>query len=226
MPSIFAGYDTWVTNVKNFLDIDDVSDAQIQTFISLAQIRLNRELASYPMEKQFAYLQPAVPVDPLILTTLIPDFNKIRLVVPDTNAFPMNALAINEFMSLLAAQAGGLPDGMASPWLSSIMGNYAIDAGILYMNPIPPENANITIFYYIEVPPISATLDSNIFTDNNSDALLYASCLEGSAYIVEDDRLGMWQSKYADAVASANVQGGKIKLGSTVLKRSIKGLSR
>lgn len=63
MPSIFQGYNEWVAGVKNFLDIDDVSDAQIQTFISLAQIRLNRELASYPMEKQFSYYQrPALKV--------------------------------------------------------------------------------------------------------------------------------------------------------------------
>jgi hypothetical protein len=425
MPSIFTGYAGWVEGVKNYLDIDDVTDAQVQTFLSLAQIRLNRELASYPMEKQFSYyerpaakvsrhlsdfdsdwfnlvgatitevpvtmpasgritgiypsvyktawaliedtstgphyfyddknglyydqlipagsvitvsflaqlqsgtrnlelnigsngfadgayltllsggtigssgsfgtinlidasveplgnnwyrmsiqvsgmpestldigfnltnggsaqyagdgvsgwriqhheieLQPLSNVDnysipsPFVITDYIPDFNKIRLVVPASNAFPMNALAINEFTGLLAAQNSNMPVGSAAiqnPWLWNTMGNYAIDAGNLYMNPIPPDNSYATLYYYVEVPPISPTLDNNIFTDNNSDALLYASCLEGSAYIVEDERLTMWQSKYADAVQNANLQSGKIKLGSTVLKRSIKGLSR
>lgn len=229
MSSIFIGYTGWIEGVKNYLDIDEISDAQIKTFLSLAQIRLNRELASYPMERQFTYLQPAVPADPLIITALIPDFNKIRLVVPDINAFPMNVLAINEFMGLLAAQNSNMPVGAAAiqnPWFWNVMGNYAIDAGILYMNPIPAEDASITIYYYATITPIGPTVDSNVFTDNNSDALLYASCLEGSAYIVEDERLAMWQAKYADAVASANLQGGKIKLGSTALKRTIVGLSR
>lgn len=419
MPSIFSGYAGWVAGVKNYLDIDDVTDAQVQTFLSLAQIRLNRELASYPMEKQFSYYErpaakvsrhlsdfdsswftirgatvtdtpvsPDIPgifpskypdawflmedtstgahgigdindytqsiiagstvtvsiiakvqsgtrvlqlslgsdnfvgssvsidintagtvisvpnalgctlisqgvvtlgsgwfriwisvsgmsssvlsmdfnlanagvlsyagdgvsgwliqhheielqalsnVDnyslpsPFVITDYISDFNKIRLLVPAPNAFPMNALAINEFVGLLAAQNSNMAVGTAAvqnPWLWNTMGNYAIDANNLYMNPITPDNSYVTLYYYVEVPPISSTLDSNIFTDNNSDALLYASCLEGSAYIVEDERLVMWQSKYADAVLSANSQGGKIKLGSTVLKRSIKGLSR
>jgi hypothetical protein len=229
MASIFPDYAGWIAGVRDWLDVDDLIDSQIVTCLSLAQNRMNREFATFEMEK-LTEVTITAPMSglPIDLITAIPDFNKIFLVVPFVNGAAMDVVAWNEYNNLVYSQTqGNYPGGLNIVWNSPAiyLGNYCIYDGKLYTWPVPVEDNVMQISYYVKVPPLSATVPTTIFTENNSDALLYAACLEASAFIVEDERVQLWQAKYDEAKNIANNYRKGIGMGSTVLKRQIRGLS-
>ena len=215
---LFTGYAGWIAGVRDYIGSDEYTDAQIEVFLYLAQKQLNRELKSVWMEKSMAL----TITDPtygaaLDLLVNITDFGKIRLVNVDSSP-PLDASAINELITLM--------DEDTSPVTSTDdPQTYCIDAGLLYVYPWPAVDAVVNVRYYEEVIPISLTLASNTFTDYHEDVLLYAACLAAAVYQVEDERIPIWKSEYERIKEEINNSSGKIKLGSTPLKRQITGLS-
>jgi len=209
MSQIFDGYDAWVAGVRDWLDVDEFTDEKIQLFLSLANIRLNRDMMSYRMEKvaQLMVVGNGLPVN---LDVSLPDFNKVRNVGwPGVGS--LEVLALNEWYN----KQQEAPD-KATPAF------YCIDAGKLLFHPMPASSVVIHFAYYQMVPPIGPTRDTNIFTEYHSDALLYGACLEAASYMVEDERIPVWESKYVAAVKGNNIDPSNVKKGSTPLVRRVK----
>jgi hypothetical protein len=205
---MFTGYAGWIVGVRDWLSVAEFTDAQIETFLALGQARLNRDLLAYRMEKIVAVLTIAGQ-SYLTLDTAVPDFNKVRLVrYPGAGA--LQVLAMNE----LAIEYSKDPNSGTPKF-------YAIEANQLIFQPIPATTATFHLHYYQKVTPISGTLDTNLFTEYYSDAMLYASCLEAAPYMAEDERIPVWESRYAAAVTAYNIEGKKIKMGSTPLTRTL-----
>jgi hypothetical protein len=204
----------WRIYVKDFINADDYTDAQIDTFLDLAQTRLNKEMSSYAMEAMFPHtiVGPAnVPID---LPTVLADFNKIRLINA-VGVGPLDVQAINEIKKTIE----GDPASQDDP------ARYCIDAKKLYIFPWPAVSDVIEIYYYKKIPLLGPGVDSNVFTTDHPDALLFAACLEAAPYQIEDERIPIWENKYVTALAVANNESNRIKMGSTPLRREIKGLS-
>lgn len=215
--ALFADYTAWLQGIRDWIGSDEYSDAQIATFLSMAEMRLNRELNAYWMEGDISLTvttvgpNPIVPGVPIPIVANIPDFNKIRLVVPNPNAPPAVVLAINEFKTLTAT------DGSTEePYF------YAIDADKLFIFPITVTDQVVEVLYYKLIPGISMMAPDNIFTTYYADILLMAACLEAAPYQVEDERIPMWENKYASLKDIYNAVSSRIKAGSTPLKREIK----
>ena len=208
----------WLAALKLWLMADDTPDVQIQTWLYLAQLRLNRELQSVHMEATID-----IPIDdtlkgkPLDIATLIPTFNKVRLVIPFLNAKSAYSVSINEMIDMIgeAVASGSMPTPIDQK------SYFCIDTNLLYIFPWPLSGSTVTVKYYPIIPPISATVDTNVFGDWHSDLLLFASLIEGSKFIVEDDRLPTWKTAYAEGVESTNNTSKHQKLGSTPLVRQI-----
>lgn len=211
-PTTFAG---WATYIRDWLGTDEYSDAQVGQFLDLAQLRLNREMASYGMEA-LATITVA-DANPIGILAVIPDFNKIRLVSV-RGLGPYNTAEINEMEGY--RQSGQVPAG-------NTKGFYTIDADKLYLFPMPVVGAFVDIFYYKIIPPLSASpvVNTNVFSTMYPDALLYATCLEASSYTIDDDRGPIWENKYNIALAVANEVSKDIKMGSTPLVREIARVS-
>lgn len=213
-PTTFSG---WTAYLRNWIGADEYSDAQIASFLDLGQTKLNTDLSSFPMEKQHPYTVPDPvpnPVVPLDLLAEIPDFNKIRLVVV-RGIGPLDVAAMNEFQK----KSQDLANTCFTPDI------YTIDSNKLYMWPWPAANSVVDIYYYEMVPLLSSSVNSNTFSLKHPDLLLYAASLEAAPYMIEDERVPIWESKYTNGVLAANAAVSKIKMGSTPLKREIKGLS-
>jgi len=211
-PTTFSG---WISYIRNWIGADEYSDAQIGQFLDLGTTRLNNDLASYPMEKLFHHTILAPDHEqPIDLVMTIPDFNKIRLVAVQ-GIGSLDVAALNEYVD----KAQDLNHTDYTPQL------YNIDHGQLFIWPWPAENAVVDIYYYEMVPPLSPTVNANTFSRKHPDLLLHAASLEAAAYMVEDERIPVWESKYAAGVIVANGNVSKIKMGSTPLKRQITGLS-
>jgi hypothetical protein len=133
------------------------------------------------------------------------------LVSPNSGGPPLNVLGFNEYKQKVAEN----PSGGQDP------ANYAIFAQKLYVYPYPAVGDIFNVYYYMLVPEISGSVASNIFTTYHPDALLYASCLEGSRFIVEDERIPTWNDAYGQAIDASNLVAKQSKMGSTPLKRQI-----
>jgi len=214
--ALAANYTEWLDLLRDWIDVEELSDLQISTCLSLAQIRLNRELDSQWMEATASILvvDGALPI-PIIAD--VPDFNRVRLVVSDQNSVPLDALAINEFQKLVAEAV----QGSTSVTQNSRPLFYAIENQALNIFPYPTGGSNIILSYYMQVPELSVSVPTNIFSLYHADALLYGGCLEVSRLIVEDERIPMWEQSYAQALIDSNDTAKNSKMGSTPLKRQI-----
>lgn len=207
-------YKGWVAYIRDWIGADEYSEAQISYFLDLAHVRINREMSSYGME---AVVQiTTVDTDPIVLISAIPDFGKIRLVSV-AGIGPLDVDAINEIKKKIEKDNGSGGDPAT----------YCIDAGKLYIHPVPGVGATIDVFYYKKIPSLggSPVVDSNVFTTDHPDALLYAACMESLPYQQDEENVQLWTEKYATALEVANDLPKRIKMGSTPLKRQITGLS-
>lgn len=210
-------YLEWLALVKDFIDVDDMSDTRVGTCLALAQIRLNKELESQWLEKN-AVITVVTGGDPLPIIPVVPDYGRVRLVVASGNLVPLDALAFNEYQKLVAASvsgAGTVSSGSGLPL------TYAIEGQALYVFPYATAGSTLTLYYYQSVEDLSPTVDENIFSQYHADALLFAACLELSKFVIEDERLAMWEKGYMDALKSSEADMKGAKLGSTPLKRQI-----
>lgn len=200
--TLYANYAEWVAGVKDWLDADHLTDAQIGTFLSLAQDRMNRELAAYEMEAT----QTQTSVSGVV--TLPADFNRIRQV------------SISGVGTFEASTKGEIADMSAAS--NKDRNVFAIDAGTIILYPTIVNGTAVVIDYYVKVPSISVSVPTNLFTEDFSDMLLWAALTEGSNFIVEDDRAQLFESRYATALEINNQKPKKVKLGSTPLRRFVR----
>lgn len=202
--TLYANYTAWVSGVRTWLDADHLTDAQVQTFLSLAHDRLNRELNAWEMEATINRTATAG------LVTLPADFSRIRQVSVDgvgtysasTKGEIANRKALNDQTERL----------------------FAIDAGTIILWPTLVDGTVVAIDYFVSVPEISVSVASNVFTTSYSDLLLWASLVEGSLFIVEDERGAIFEAKYQAGLKAANENPKKVKLGSTPLRRMMRAV--
>jgi len=200
--TLYANYAAWVSGVKDWLDADHLTDAQIGSFISLAQDRMNRELSVFEMEATVTLTAASGSV------TLPANFNRIRQVsVAGVGTY--DASTKGEIVKVTADK-------------NEDRRFFAIDAGSIIIWPTLLDGAQVTVDYYVNVPSIGAGLNSNVFSDSYANLLLYASMAEGSNFIVEDDRAQGFEAKYLLNLEIANQKSKRVKLGSTPLRRVVR----
>lgn len=201
---LYSSYAAWISGVRDWLDADHLTDAQIGAFLGLAQARLNRELNAWEMEATedvAAFLN---------IVSLPDDFNRIRQV---------------------SVAGVGTYDTSSKGEIANLAANhdesrrlFAIDAGTIQLYPSVVDGTIVTIDYYVKVPEISASVPSNLFTTNYSDVMLWASLVEGSGFIVEDERSAIFEAKFQTALEQSNQQPKKVKFGSTPLRRLVRSV--
>ena len=74
----------------------------------------------------------------------------------------------------------------------------------LYFGPTPDSNYSIEWAYYAKPTALSDDNTSNAILINHPDLYLYASLLESSPFLMQDERLGVWAELYREAVRVAN----------------------
>jgi hypothetical protein len=201
-------FDGWIARVKKWLDVPDLDDDVFGFCIDSANERLNRDLNSQWMEEGYEF-EVEDPSEPIDLASEIPDYNRMRLVT--VRGFePLHAKALNEFKAEQIKNTGTTPSV------------YCINKMQLFIWPLPTVGSIVDIDYYMSIPALSSTTKSNVFSKKHPDALLYASLLEATPFLVEDERLETWTTFYNNIREAINVTAERAKKGSTPLKREIK----
>jgi hypothetical protein len=180
----FTNYNDLKTTVANYLGRSDLTTA-IPDFISLAELRLQRELRTRQMLKSAT----ATMVSGDAKVALPTDFLEIRdLHVQGSPRMPVTYMSPSTFTRDARADESGKPI------------YYTILANEFQFAPIPDTAYVLEILYYAKPTVLSGSNASNVFLANYFDALLYASLLEAEPYLINDARTQTWASLYDRAI--------------------------
>lgn len=179
-------YSELVTAIGAYLDRDDLA-SNIPTFIRLTESRLNRLLDDPDMEVVTTLAGDGV--------ALPADFGSI-VSIGTADGNPLRPMTNAEYASV--RPVGGVPR------------YYTIQDGALRYVPGP---ANVTLVYRRSIPPLSYAEPLNWLLSRAPDLYLYGVLLQASAFLVEDERLGLWKSAFDEAIDELRMDGVKRKWG-------------
>lgn len=183
-----ATYSDLQTTVANYLGRSDLT-SQIPDFISLAELRLSRDIRTRRMLKTSTTTM--VVADPTI--GLPTDFLSIRDVfIQGTPRTVVAYISPAIFSSNSRADESGLPVF------------YTMRGNEMEFAPKPDSGYTLQMLYYAKPTELSSTNASNEFLANYPDALLYAALLEAEPYLMNDARTTTWSSLYNQAVTRIN----------------------
>ena len=87
----------------------------------------------------------------------------------------------------------------------------------LHLYPTPDDTVNVSLVYWAD---LSGTLkmdtDTNEMLRIAADAYLHGALVEASAYLGQDSRIPVWQSKYAEAVSAIQQQAAEAEYAGSV----------
>jgi hypothetical protein len=72
--------------------------------------------------------------------------------------------------------------------------------------PTPAEDFAYEVLYYQRVQPLDSSNQTNWFTQNAPQALLYGTLLQAMPFLKNDDRIPMWQAQYTQVIEVLKVE--------------------
>lgn len=183
-----TNYSDLKTSVANYLGRSDLT-AQIPDFISLAELRLNRNLRTRQMLKNATATTTAA--DPTV--GLPSDFLELRdIYIAGNPRITLSYLSPSAFSRDARADESGRPVF------------YTMSGAEFVLAPIPDTTYTLTMLYYAKPDALSDANPSNVFMANAADALLYGALLEAEPFLMNDARLAVWSQLFSNSIQSLN----------------------
>lgn len=193
-------YATLVSRIKAYLERDDeTTDAEIPYAIALAETRCARELKTL-----------------LTIATVTSQFQAGQAVYQKPARW-LEAVSFNYGTGATATAIQRTTlynrsyDYLRAYWPNSsetsaplYYGDYSYTNWIVA--PTPDDNYPFEVRYYQRPESLSASNQSNWFTEYAPDLLLYAALLEMTPFLKVDDRIQTWQAMYDRALQALGVQ--------------------
>ncbi len=180
----FTSYADLQATIASYLARSDLT-SQIPDFISLAELRLQRDLRI----RQMLVVATATVTGGDAKVGLPSDFLQMREMHLDTN--PVQSLTYMNpatFYSDTRSSQSGRPKF------------YTVLAAEFQFSPTPDSNYTAQMLYYAKPAALSSTNPSNVFLAYAPDALLYAALGEAEPYLMNDARLQTWAALYQRAI--------------------------
>jgi hypothetical protein len=200
-----TSYSTLKTAVANYLGRSDLT-SQIPDFITLAELRLSREIRTRKLLKSVTTTTTAGDS-----TVALPsDFQQLRDIYLDGNPrISLQYLSPSTFTRNAQATVSGKP------------AVYTTLAQEFEFAPIPDKAYTVELLYYFKPVAMSDSVASNEFLANYPDALLYASLAEAEPYLMNDARIQVWSSMYDRAIANISVSDEDSEFSAVPLQMSV-----
>lgn len=183
-----ATYSDLKTSVANYLGRSDLT-SQIPDFITLAELRLSRDIRTRRMLKT-ATATMTVSDSTVGLPT---DFIGIRDVY--IQGSPRTVLS---YLSPSAFSTNSRADEVGKPVF------YTLRSNEFEFAPSPDSAYTVQMLYYFKPTVLSDSNTSNEFLANYPDALLYGTLLEAEPYLMNDARMQTWANMYNQSVGRIN----------------------
>lgn len=182
------------TAIATLLNRDDLTTA-IPDFITLCEAQVQRDVRHYDMEKRATASvtgqYTAVPSDML---------QPIRFHI-DGKYRALDVMSSNEMADRRAATENAAGEPLF----------YCITGGEIELFPTPGDTYTLELHYYRTIEALSDSNTSNWLLARGPDVYLYGSALHSAPYLVNDERLPVWQALYAQGVAGLNAESDKAK---------------
>jgi hypothetical protein len=72
--------------------------------------------------------------------------------------------------------------------------------------PTPADDYAYEVLYYERVQPLDSSNQTNWFTQNAPQAILYGTLLQAMPFLKNDERIPMWQAQYTQVVQTLKVE--------------------
>ena len=177
-------YDNLVADVITYMERDDPGFiAQIPSLIGLAESAIAAELKTL--------LQLTV-----VETTLLE--NQVILQKParwrKTVSMKVNGAPIvmrsQDYIAMYQSESSA---GTPKYYGEYDYNNWAIA-------PAPNQDSNVEIIYYSEIQPLDTSNQTNLFTRECPQAMLFGTLLQAQGYLKALDKLPVWKSYYIDSI--------------------------
>ncbi len=196
--------------VAEWLDRSDLSN-NIPDFISLAEVRINRDLRVRAMEQR----SQATTTSGNRYIALPPGYLQMRNIQLNTDPVtPLEFISLEMLDRLYGSNATGKPIA------------YSIVGGEIQLAPIPDSTYDLEVAFYKKFDSLgdgtNSTVTSNWLTTNAPDLILYASLLEAEPFLKNDERVQLWLTGYENAVRKLTAADDRDRhSGSTLRVRNI-----
>lgn len=195
-------YSELKTSIANFLNRDDLTSA-IPDFITLAEAQIQRDLQHWQMEDNQATTVSS-------RYTVLPDgfYQPVRLHVDGANK-ALQTMSTVEMQDMRYAN----DDTAGEPLY------YAITGGKLEVFPTPDDSYSVNIVFIKELEKLSDANTSNWLLDEAPDVYLYGSLMQSAPYLMNDQRLAVWQTLYASGINGLQTASDNARWGSNLRLR-------
>ena len=176
--------------VQGWINRPDLA-SQIPTFVQMAQRRIEREINHSCMEEQSP--TTTLTSDSIDLPTNFKATKSLRVTSGDV-MYNLRLVDIDALKAKYSVSQTGEPiecyavssvDNavIIRPYPDDITGTYAVE-----------------FVFYGFTDDLQNDSDTNWWTLNAWDVLLYGALIEASAYLINDARISTWQAKYLEAL--------------------------
>lgn len=188
-------YTSLVADVTLYLERSDAQTIdQIPSFINLAESIISDELKILGQQQT-------------VSTTLVQGDPTLQKPTRWRKTTSMNITVAGERFPLLLRKY----EYMRNYWPNSTQedvpkfyGDYDFDHW--FIAPTPSDDYAIEILYYEKIQPLDATNQTNWFTINAPQAMLYGTLLQAMPFLKNDSRVQLWQALYDRAVQTLKLE--------------------
>ena len=184
---------TLKTAVANWLDRDDL-DARIPEFIAINEAVFNRVLRIRPMET----IVTAATVGGTKSYDLPTGYVQMREIHLDTSPItPLQYLTPEMLYRVWAGSTSGIPNAY------SIIGNQ------IYFGATPSGAYDYVMTYYKTFDGLSDAAPTNWVILNAPDVYLYGTLLQAEPFLMNDQRIPVWERGLRQAISDLQEQNDK-----------------
>lgn len=204
-------FSTVKTAVADWLDRDDIDDA-IDQFIQFAERRIYRGGRHILTNERIAPVRIRAMETALSVTiangvAAVPaDYLELRYVYVDTSAV----------VTLQQKPPAWIVERYPIRSSDGIPHFIARDGENFMFGPYPDSGYTIKGSYYQELTTLSTSNETNWFTTNAPDLLVYGALCESAGYVGNDERLALWEGRYEAAREAVQEQDEQERYSSEI----------
>ena len=190
-------YDEIKTKVAEYLNRTDLT-SQMDMFIDLTESDINKVIKHQDLIKR------ANAVAETQYTQLPSDWSRVINVELNTS----------DHTTLLQQSTESLDLKRTS--IDNVSGRpeyFAITDNAIELCPTPDTNYELQLTYYANIPELSSTNTTNVVSDKFPDVYIYGCCKHASVFLMEDERIGMFQTLFDKALEEVRLQQERASFG-------------
>lgn len=183
-------YSTLQSAAADWLNRTDIESA-IQTFITLAEAKLNRELRVRDM---------------ITRTTAGPSTEFVSLPSDFLQVYRLENAYDSPRSELRYVPPQDASRYSASGYTSGTLNYYTITGPSIQLIPAPSSAVTLNLTYYASIPALSNSNTSNWLLVKSPDLYLYSTLLEAGGYL-RDDQIQLWSAARQQVIDAMQLEG-------------------